>query len=589
MAGRVLSIEVEQSVTRVVEMDYGVKSPRIYNAFSFETPPGTLNEEGMTVNDSIVGLMRQGLTQNGIHTNKAIFALASSRIASKEVMIPTVKDNKIKQVLLANSKEYFPVDLSQYELVYRIMERMKEEKQLKLMVFAVPRALLMSCQQLAKAWGFQLVGVDYSGNSIHQAMMRTMNPALAVTVCVEDRYSMLTIVKDGKVDFQRPISYGIDDAVEIVRTGGRAGGGTEYGSPEEPERLSGMSYLEAFERLRSGSYVNKRLGEEESSKAVDDWDDDVEDPGTSGIRAKVTAEFELLIGSLSRVFDYYVSRNSDTEIEEIRLTGLGAGCQGLDRLLSNELGVAVTVLKDSRIGLSRNLLRNKFKLAEYFIAVGATYEPLNFELASGGQKAASKANDSFALPLLVLVGGLALSGVILGLEFMNVMSLTQDNQAMVDDINRKLPAVEVYNKFLIQRKTAEGLRAADRNSDVPNNLFLRFLADLEAHMPSDMIIDTLSVTEDTMTISALCASKESAAEALIQMRSFDTLLRVVSTELTEEDTEAIPMWRLEVSLTYQDLRVVEAMDQAAAEGDADTEDTESTENAEGGEGSEAAE
>ena len=589
MAGRVLSIEVEQSVTRVVEMDYGVKSPRIYNAFSFETPPGTLNEEGMTVNDSIVGLMRQGLTQNGIHTNKAIFALASSRIASKEVMIPTVKDNKIKQVLLANSKEYFPVDLSQYELVYRIMERMKEEKQLKLMVFAVPRALLMSCQQLAKAWGFQLVGVDYSGNSIHQAMMRTMNPALAVTVCVEDRYSMLTIVKDGKVDFQRPISYGIDDAVEIVRTGGRAGGGTEYGSPEEPERLSGMSYLEAFERLRSGSYVNKRLGEEESSKAVDDWDDDVEDPGTSGIRAKVTAEFELLIGSLSRVFDYYVSRNSDTEIEEIRLTGLGAGCQGLDRLLSNELGVAVTVLKDSRIGLSRNLLRNKFKLAEYFIAVGATYEPLNFELASGGQKASSKANDSFALPLLVLVGGLALSGVILGLEFMNVMNLTQDNQAMVDDIKRKLPAVEVYNKFLIQRKTADGLRAADRNSDVPNDLFLRFLADMEAHMPSDMIIDTLSVSEDTMTISALCMSKESAAEALMQMRSFDTLLRVVSTELTEEDTEAIPMWRLEVSLTYQDLRVVEAMDQAAAESDADTEDTESTENAEGGEGSEAAE
>ena len=589
MAGRVLSIEVEQSVTRVVEMDYGVKSPRIYNAFSFETPPGTLNEEGMTVNDSIVGLMRQGLTQNGIHTNKAIFALASSRIASKEVMIPTVKDNKIKQVLLANSKEYFPVDLSQYELVYRIMERMKEEKQLKLMVFAVPRALLMSCQQLAKAWGFQLVGVDYSGNSIHQAMRRTMNPALAVTVCVEDRYSMLTIVKDGKVDFQRPISYGIDDAVEIVRTGGRAGGGTEYGSPEEPERLSGMSYLEAFERLRSGSYVNKRLGEEESSKAVDDWDDDVEDPGTSGIRAKVTAEFELLIGSLSRVFDYYVSRNSDTEIEEIRLTGLGAGCQGLDRLLSNELGVAVTVLKDSRIGLSRNLLRNKFKLAEYFIAVGATYEPLNFELASGGQKASSKANDSFALPLLVLVGGLALSGVILGLEFMNVMNLTQDNQAMVDDIKRKLPAVEVYNKFLIQRKTADGLRAADRNSDVPNDLFLRFLADLEAHMPSDMIIDTLSVSEDTMTISSLCMSKESAAEALMQMRSFDTLLRVVSTELTEEDTEAIPMWRLEVSLTYQDLRVVEAMDQAAAESDADTEDTESTENAEGGEGSEAAE
>ncbi len=579
MAGKILSIEVEQSITRVVEMDYGVKSPRIYNAFSFETPPGTLSDEGVTVNETMVGLMRQGLTQNGIHTNKAIFALASSRIASKEVIIPTVKDNKIKQVLLANSKDYFPVDLSQYELVYRILERMKAENQLKLMVYAVPRGLLLSYQQLAKAWGFQLIGVDYSGNSIHQAMMRTMNPALAVTVCVEDQNSMLTIVKDGKVDFQRPISYGIDDAVEVIRTGGAAGAGAEYASPEAPGQSPGMTYSEALSLMRSKNYLNKQLRASGASGESDDWDD-VEDPETMELREKVTREFEMLIGSLSRVFDYYTSRNPEVEIEEIRLAGLAADCQGLDSLLSNELGVRVTILRDSRIGVSRNLMRNKFKLAEYIVAVGATFEPLNFELASaGGQKSSSKSGGSFALPVIVLVGGIVLSGVLLGLEFMNIMSLAVDNAVMTEDINRKLPVVEVYNNYLIQKKTVTGLRAADHNSDVPNDLFLRFLSDMEVNMPSDLMIDSLSVTEDTMTISALCRSKESAAKAIMQLRSFDTVLQVACSSVTDEDSEGIVMERIEIALTYLPKELVEAKDKENS--------TESTENTEGGAGSEA--
>lgn len=584
MAGKVLSIEVEQSVTRVVEMDYGVKSPRIYNAFSFETPPGTLSDEGVTVNESMVGLMRQGMTQNGIHTNKAIFALASSRIASKDVIIPTVKDNKIKQVLLANSKEYFPVDLSQYELVYRILERMKAENQLKLMVYAVPRGLLLSYQQLAKAWGFQLVGVDYSGNSIYQAMMRTMNPALAVTVCVEDQNSMLTIVKDGKVDFQRPISYGIDDAVEVVRTGGAAGGGTEYASPEASDRSPGMTYTEALNRMRSKNYLNKQLrasGASGTSGESDNWDD-LEDTETMELREKVTREFEMLIGSLSRVFDYYTSRNPEIEIEEIRLAGLAADCQGLDSLLSNELGVKVTILKDSRIGLSRNLVRNKFKLAEYIIAVGATFEPLNFEMgAAGGQKNASKSGSSFALPVLILVGGIVISAVMLGLEFMKTMELALDNAVMIEDINQKLPVVQVYNNYLIQKKTADGLRAADSDADVPNDLFLQFIAEVEANLPSDLMIENLSISENSLTLSAVCTSKESAAEALMQLREFETVLEVSCSAVSETDNEGVKTEIFTISLTYKPKALIEAEKAEKAE------DTENTESTGGGEGQEA--
>lgn len=42
MANRVLGIEIGENLTRVVEIDYKAKNPKIYNMFGFPTPPGMM-------------------------------------------------------------------------------------------------------------------------------------------------------------------------------------------------------------------------------------------------------------------------------------------------------------------------------------------------------------------------------------------------------------------------------------------------------------------------------------------------------------------------------------------------------------------
>ena len=42
MANRVLGIEIGENLTRVVEIDYKAKNPKIYNMFGFPTPPGMI-------------------------------------------------------------------------------------------------------------------------------------------------------------------------------------------------------------------------------------------------------------------------------------------------------------------------------------------------------------------------------------------------------------------------------------------------------------------------------------------------------------------------------------------------------------------
>ena len=51
MAGKVVSFKIGDSVTHVAEVDYETKAPRVYHAFTFETPEGILDENGVNVTE----------------------------------------------------------------------------------------------------------------------------------------------------------------------------------------------------------------------------------------------------------------------------------------------------------------------------------------------------------------------------------------------------------------------------------------------------------------------------------------------------------------------------------------------------------
>ena len=44
MAKRVLGIEIGQNLTRVVEIDYKIKNPKVHSMFSFPTPPEMIED-----------------------------------------------------------------------------------------------------------------------------------------------------------------------------------------------------------------------------------------------------------------------------------------------------------------------------------------------------------------------------------------------------------------------------------------------------------------------------------------------------------------------------------------------------------------
>lgn len=538
MANKVLGIEIGQNLTRVVEIDYKVKNPKIYNMFSFATPPDMISDEGVEVNSIFKAMLQSKLKECHISTNKAIFVLNSARIANREIEIPFVKDNKIKDLLIANASDYFPVDLTQYQLVHEVLDRYGEgdEKKIKLSVLAVPNELIRSYRLLAENCHLTLMGLDYTGNSIKQLMLREIPEEIKVTIKVDETQSILTIMEGDKIALQRVLNYGIGEGIEAIQDSELFG---EY-----------LSFMEAMDVSRRRTLLLPRFGQEETTEGEQAGpDSEIDSQKLAKLKEYVTDNLQMLVGSIVRVLDYYTSRHTDKTIERIYLVGMGADFSGLSRLMSNELNQKVVPLQQFEgISLHKNINISNVKMAEFFTCIGCALEPLHIyggdkygkgfgkgkkdETAPDAEGSESEESMTGALVIMAvcIVGAIAMAAY--GI-FGNLM-LKADNVTMQSNVDSLAYAQDTADEYNATKAKYDWITKLDTATVSENNNLVAFIKELEQKMPSQIKVISLAASETGLTLSIDVDKKAAVADIISQLRTFDSIEVYSVSEITEE-------------------------------------------------------
>jgi type IV pilus assembly protein PilM len=295
-----------------------------------------------------------------------------------------------------------------------------------------------------------------------------------------------------------------------------------------------MTYMDALDMMRNGQYIGETLRSAREDNMV--------------VRREITGSLSMLVGNISRVLDYYFSRNTDVDLNRIVLVGLGADCRGMDRLLSNELDVYVeTAHKFGQSDIGRGLERHGFRLAEYYSCLGSTIAPLKFNFEVQGEKK----QGSLRLPALVFVGCLAVSAVLLGTQLMSNLMLKAENESMVRTLQSKQAAIDTYNEYVTNKMINQEMLNIDKSTELPNDLFLEFLDEMQACVPKDLIVANIATSSDEIAMTLTCSSLVSAADTIVQIRQFRTVKVVTCSQLNEEETDdGIKTVEFSVTMTY---------------------------------------
>jgi type IV pilus assembly protein PilM len=216
---KLLTIEIGMSTTKMVLMDYQAKKPKVYKCVEIPTPDNTI-ADGYIVSENIDLLkttLKKALKNNRMHAKRVIFTVFSSKIITREIMLPAVKEHQINAVIESNITEYFPIELNDYKIAHIKIETFKKGENAgkhKVLVIAAEKILLEGYEKLASLLKLNLADIDYSGNSTFQAFKNSAGSSPIMVVKAETDIANIIILKEGKFLMQRTVNYNSGQLLE---------------------------------------------------------------------------------------------------------------------------------------------------------------------------------------------------------------------------------------------------------------------------------------------------------------------------------------------------------------------------------------
>ena len=507
---KILSIEIGVDVTHVLEMDYRVKNPKVYRSFSFQTPVGVIGEAGVRKSEEFRTALHKLLDANKIKTRKTLFVVNSGKIASREVLIPMIKENRIKDFLNTNSADFFPVDLSRYQLVYRnegVVQQDKVKKR-KLYVFAVPGDLVQSYEELADFCSLELTALDYVGNSIFQMMHKAVGNNICCSVKLDNNATMITIINQGMVVLQRTVFYGFEEVEKVVVDSGLF--------PKE-------QYPAAMDILQQTDCLDANQAAPEDTM--------------NAMRAEAVEALRPMIGNIRRVLDYYQSRNNGAEVKECFLIGNGAYIKGLDRLMSLELNLPVHLQeKDVLNGFRTSGGRLD---AMYEACCGAAIQPLDFVFGSAQTAKIIEEKKKRELFAAKLIGLLCVACAVILLALSGVQRIALSHE--LNNLNKQKDELEyiqdIYNAYVDTKSQYDDVTKMNGKTETVSDALADAIEEMEEKFPSGVKVTSLTSNGEGISMDIEVSTKEEAAKILQNLATFDAFRSVTTNGITESTDE----------------------------------------------------
>lgn len=495
---KVLTIDItNESITIVEVTPSNKKQSTIHNAIIFETPEDAYEDGVIRDKERIAEAIKSQLSAKGITNKNAIFVLTSTKIVNREVLVPFVKENKIKGIINANSSEYFPVNIEDYVVSHSILETVTDEennKQLRVLAVAAPENMVRSYYDLASLAGLKVVALDYIGNAMLQ-LIKTQTTEAMTTMVIQlgSESTVLNIVKGDTLLLQRTVPYGTNVVVNEVMD------------------AKGVDATTAMTLLQ-----NERL-------LTVDFDDNA-----------ITGAFRYLINNIGRVMDFFTSKNPDKPIDDVFLTGDGALIKGIDGLFKVQLNVSTRVMDTLyNIKFDPKIDLKIYNPVYLMVPIGAAFDPMGFELGEAGAKGSASSVDTTPLVIAFLILSVIIAGGVTAYSFI----AKNKAQSELDQVNRDIQAISDIEKIVTDCENAQNIYMDAENmysyTENLNENVGTLITELEDKMPKGISLTAFNSTADGVDFTGNTKTYEDIAAFAINLKDIECIDNTFIESVTE--------------------------------------------------------
>lgn len=566
MAKKVISIETGIQWTKVALVDYRKKNPPVHEAFAFRTPEHAVEDGYIRDKDSLARALKEELVRRQIVEKDVVFTLSSSKVVTREVMIPYVKDNKIKGIIDTQSRDYFPMDISGYTISYSKMDVVEDDgkKQLKLLLVAIPDNLLGNYVSFAQLAGLKVETFDYIGNGCIQLMCDSFVDN-AMIIQLEEQATVISILENKKLAFQRVTPYGYGATISAVVDHPILG-------IDDEER--------AFDFLLEHNVIFNKPSMPDNG-----------DPAQQAIdQAQADEAYEDLAESLryhlriaNTALDYYQNQVKQEFVGNVYLVGDGSRFAGIHKLFAQELPLPLQKIDFAKIIDLRNQngVNDKKKAGKkehqdytnpvmeessnprqpraatpvgFLSVIGAAVHPLDAK-PKEMQAADSKKNDLHTAYVL-LAGSLLLSLLLILGSSVRQLIAHSEHRHLTDQLESLAYVQQTYDESSRVQQEEQVYVTIDDATKTKNEYLLPLIEQLEAELPSAIKVTSMQTDDNLITLNMTADRKITVGQMLLNFQNV-TLLTDPSipsmSEQTDEESGSSE-WTYTVNAYYADVQ-----------------------------------
>lgn len=566
VAKKVISIETGIQWTKVALVDYRKKNPPVHEAFAFRTPEHAVEDGYIRDKDSLARALKEELVRRQIVEKDVVFTLSSSKVVTREVMIPYVKDNKIKGIIDAQSRDYFPMDISGYTISYSKMDVVEDDgkKQLKLLLVAIPDNLLGNYVSFAQLAGLKVETFDYIGNGCIQLMCDSFVDN-AMIIQLEEQATVISILENKKLAFQRVTPYGYGATISTVVDHPILG-------IDDEER--------AFDFLLEHNVIFNKPSMPDNG-----------DPAQQAIdQAQADEAYEDLAESLryhlriaNTALDYYQNQVKQEFVGNVYLVGDGSRFAGIHKLFAQELPLPLQKIDFAKIIDLRNQngVNDKKKAGKkahqdytdpvleessntrqpraatpvgFLSVIGAAVHPLDAK-PKEMQEADNKKNGLHSAYIL-FAGSLLLSLLLILGSSVRQLIAHSEHRSLQDQLTSLAYVQETYDESSRVQQEEQVYVTIDDATRTKNEYLLPLIEQLEAELPSAIKVTSMQTDDNLITLNMTADRKITVGQMLLNFQNVTLLTDPSIPSMSEQKDEesGSSEWTYTVNAYYADVQ-----------------------------------
>lgn len=500
---RYLTINFNNEFIKVSEVSKTNKGLIVHKAFSIPTPPRSYRDGVIRDRNAIAKELTIVLQRHGITTTNVIYTISSTKIATKEVVIPYVAPKKVDSIVRMNATEYFPVNIEEYIIQNVVLETIvnkdnpKKKEQLKLLVAAVPAKMIEEYYDFSSTMGLKVVAIDYLGNSTLQILKMQSDVETSVMVQIENDSTIISVFTNDVLQLQRTVPYGKTMIVNAVM-----------------ERRKIFNYEVALDILTKEQLIHTEF----------DGDD-------------ITESMRYLVSNVSRIMDYQTSRNSNKPVDKVYIVGNATYILGLEELFRNNLAAPVESISFLKgVEADKRTYVEETTLTTYIANIGAVIAPLNFSPQASAAAATGKKSSGVDLGQMKLVLGVA----VLGAALLIVIPYVQMNMAKteLEEEQARLEGIrsieEIVTKYNTAKANYDDVNTFKLMSVNNNDVICDFVLDMEQVMPQGVQITEMDIDDGVVVLSGEAYSKEAVGMFIQQVKTLNYVSAVFNDNVRED-------------------------------------------------------